>query len=249
MRSFDGASYEIEASSFGMLRLDAQSYDCVGDGCRPTGPAPAAPATPRSGIATLSFEPRQIQRAEDFADRRLGRRRPVDHADARPRIRREHLGRLLRQLVGANPRQHRYRVSDGRGDGSATIELRRSDSTAALDALICGRAAIAVSTRPATPQETRALELAVPRELAGPIEHVIGLDGLVVLVSPDNPATSIAVADVARIFSGRVTMVLALGQAARRIQLYASTERAGATDRLAQILMNQARLALPPGTI
>ena len=241
LASFDGASYVVEARAFGRLKLEAKRYDCVGPGCNKT-PAPTAPQ-----VATLSLEPQHAAASNDFT---------IEGADAvslslLPGLVRGYAGSInasSAQLLGVDPRQMRFRLTSGKGLGVSMIDVRRSDSTSALDALINRRAAVALSSRAITDSEKASLERAAPRLREQPYEHVIGLDGLAIIVAPSNPAKILKIDDIGRIFTGQITNWSELGLPAGKINLYASSEKGGASERVAEIALNRSGIALPQGT-
>jgi len=244
VRSFDGASYVLDAKSFGTLTLEASRYDCIGPGCK----AKTQPRPARTGasVASLAVEPHRAAPSSELA---------IESSDAlglslMPALIRAHAtstGASLKQLVGSDPKRQRFTATDAKTARVTSIELRRTDSAAALASLSTGQANLALSGRPASGQELAALRRAKGRPTAS--EHVVGLDGLAVIVAPESPVTVLAIDDVARIFSGKVSDWSQLGHPAGPIRIYASAEKGGAADRLGQIVLAQEQLAVPRGAV
>ena len=243
LRAFEAGSYIVDTRAFGRLTLDATLYDCAGPGCAQAATTTAEP--PR--VASLQLEPAATGAGRDFT---------IESADGialtlMPALVRgyaEHANASSKQLLGSDARQMRFKLTGGPAGSGASIDVKRSDSTAAIAALASGTAAIALTARPIADAEQAALLRAVPQLRGTTYEHVIGLDGLVVIVASESPATKLNVSDLVRIFKGQATDWSQLGLPAGPIHLYASTEKGGSADRLAQIVLDQPGLPLPPGT-
>lgn len=243
---FDGTSYVMETRAFGRLKIEAARYDCIGPGCGSAKPAP----TPQQ--SALIVDPRRAAGTDrDFT---------IEGSDAvslslLPDLIRGYaasIGAASAQLVGADPKHMRFRITSpaagGRAGEVSMIDVRLSDSGSALDALANRRAVIAVTSRPMSDSEKAALERASARLRDKPNEHVVGLDGLAVIVAPGNPVRTLKLDDVRRIFTGEVDDWSRLGLPAGPIHLYASTERGGAVERLSEIALGRGS-ALPQSTI
>ena len=108
------------------------------------------------------------------------------------------------------------------------FELTRRGTASAFADLAAGKAAIGMSSRPANERELSAFAEA---GLAGMNErghqHIIGLDGIVVLVSPQNKVGALSLDELARIFSGEIRDWSAVGGDASPINVYARDEVSG----------------------
>jgi phosphate transport system substrate-binding protein len=95
-----------------------------------------------------------------------------------------------------------------RGPGSAPaarVDLEAKGSGTAMAALISKAAAIGMASRRASPQEVDQVAAAEHLNLlSAGNEHVLALDGLAVIVNPDNPIRRLTLPTIARIFSGEV---------------------------------------------
>lgn len=248
LRAFEAGNYVVDARAFGRLTLDASLYDCAGPGCAMAATPAAAPAAAdKPRVASLQLEPAAASAGNDFT---------IESADAialtlMPALVRgyaEASSAASKQLLGGDARQMRFKLTGGAAGSGASIDVERSDSTAAIDALARGTAAIALTARAITDAERAGLLRAAPQLRGTSYEHVIGLDGLVVIVAAESPATKLGVADLVRIFKGQATDWSQLGLPAGQINVYASTEKGGSADRLAQIVLGQPGLPLPSGT-
>ena len=67
--------------------------------------------------------------------------------------------------------------------------------------------------------------------------HVVALDGLLVLVSPNNPMSTLSLEQIAKIFSGQITDWAQLGQKARKINVYRRGDKSGTFDTFDQLVL------------
>lgn len=214
---FDGVNYVIR-SSLGQLSVPSSDMVCEGAGC----PVPeTATESGASGFDTTfgvvgsnaigsSLMPSLIE-AYSFA---LG-------------------GEAEREVGGGGDSV--YRVRDRAGAEVASINLSAPGSEAAFPGLIEGEALIGMSSRPARTNELEAFDAAG----LGPInqtgtEHILALDGLVLIVSPENPIRSVNIVDAAEIFAGSIDNWAALGGPDAPINLYVPDPRSGGAEIFAE---------------
>jgi phosphate transport system substrate-binding protein len=74
-------------------------------------------------------------------------------------------------------------------------------------------------------------------------EHVIGLDGIAVVVNASNPVSSLTVAQVKDLFSGRVRDWRAVGGNAGNVAIYARDDKSGTYDTFRTLVLDTAPLA------
>ena len=126
-----------------------------------------------------------------------------------PALIREYAARLginVTSAVGANRHEIGYKLTDKKGRALGSIQLGRTGSSAAFSGLLSGEADIGMSSRRIRQTEVAQLAAAgMPRMQAAGSEHVIALDGLMILVAAENPAVSISITNIAKIFAGQVT--------------------------------------------
>lgn len=245
LRSFDGRSYLIDAGSFGLLALDAARYHCAEGAC-PAASAPlVADASAVSVAPTLAvdFKSGPAEGIRIAGSSTIG-------LDLMPALIRDYaasLGGSARQLVGADPAVTRFAVAGAAGSTLTTIELARETPTTALAGLAGGKAAVAMSSRPLEPAEVSRLLQAAPGSRPLDAEHVLALDGLVVIVAPQSPVGRLGLDVVARIFSGQITNWSELGLPPAPIHVYASAEGEAGGGSLDALLLKPRRLALKDG--
>lgn len=120
------------------------------------------------------------------------------------------------------------------------IDVAAHGSGTAFGALASGEADVGMSSRPILPEERGALGDSV-----GPdFEHVLALDGIAVIVHPDNPVETLSREQIAAIFSGQITDWSQLGGTPGAIAVYARDERSGTYDTFKALVLKPQRLAL-----
>lgn len=207
---FDGESYVIN-SSIGRLTVPAADMDCAGAGCPGADDGATGFDTAFGVIGSnaigQSLMPTLIE-AYSFA-----------------------IGGAAEREIGAGDASALYRLRDEAGEEVASISVSAPGSAAAFPGLITGDALIGMSSRPARQNEIEAAESAGLGSLNRTgNEHVLALDGLILIVSPDNPLRSINIVDAAEIFAGSIDNWATLGGPDHPINLYIPDPRSGGAE-------------------
>lgn len=156
-----------------------------------------------------------------------------------------HIGSKATKMVGVDPEQVAFDVKKADGDTLALIDIRSHGSGTAVPGLISGEAIIGMASRPITGKEIGALAAAGLPNLRGPeYEHVIGLDGILALVSKDNPVSTLTVDQLAQIFSGKITDWKSVGGRAGPINVYARDDKSGTYDTFNSLVLKPRSLKL-----
>lgn len=122
-----------------------------------------------------------------------------------------------------------------------TITIVSTSASDGFTALLRGSADFAMSAKRISPADVE--RLATLGDLTRPgSEHVIALQGLAAIVSPANRLPSLTVTQLRAILSGRVADWAELGGTPGRINVYASTTRAGAADGPHHFVLGQDNL-------
>lgn len=123
------------------------------------------------------------------------------------------------------------------------VKLSLSSTTRAFDDLLTGRAAIIVTSRRATASEAERFEAAGVGDIRNPRnETVIALDGLGIVVSPENGLTSLSIEDVVRIVSGEVTDWSEVGGPSGPISVHLPPNGEDAFEAFAEEILRPRRL-------
>lgn len=94
----------------------------------------------------------------------------------------------------------------GFGDELASILIRSTGSSSGFAELLEKHAEIAMASRRITPDEARALRATEAGNMVSiDQEHVIGVDSLLILVSPTNPVETLSIDQISEIYAGQIT--------------------------------------------
>ena len=139
----------------------------------------------------------------------------------------------LQPLNGANE----YRVRGLNNGREVFIDILAHGSSTGFLSLETGRADIAMASRPIKPAERdRLRHLGDLTEPAA--EHVVAIDGLAIIVHPDNPLRELSVTALTEIFSGRIQNWRQLGGPDLPIHLYARDHNSGTWETFAQLVLH-----------
>src|SRR5262245_9828706 len=240
LRSFEGGRYVIDNRVFGTMTLDAANMECIGAGC-PSGaaPGPVVAAVPPVGPP--------------------GGARPgvigihgsnVVGWELMPALIRGYAGSIggaTATTAGANPLEEQYRLRDSSGREAGVFDLKRYGTDTAFAALENGTAQIGMASRPISDEEALRLARAGTPNIRSPQhEHVLALDGLLVIVAQDNPAVSLSINDVAKIFSGQITDWSQVGLPPGKIAVYSVSRQSGTFSTFNALVLQPRNLALTP---
>lgn len=143
----------------------------------------------------------------------------------------------VRTLPGAVPNEVRV-VGTAAAGQQLTVEIAAHGSGTGFTALRSGHADIAAASRPIKAQE--AADLARLGDLQSPAaEQVIAIDGVAVIVHPDNPLRQLDTRQLARIFSGQVRDWQEVGGGAGAIHLYARDEQSGTYETFKDLVLTK----------
>ena len=210
---FDGQDYVVK-SSIGQLTIDGYDMRCDGPGCPKTTIFQTTYGVVGSNLIGSTLMPELIEAYSETQSVSVERR----------------AGNEASQLV--------MRLRNTSGQDLAEIDLRAGGSAAAFAALATGEAAIGMSSRKVSDTEYAALETAGIKEItrAG-TEHVLALDGLIVIVARGNAMNVINVDDLADIFSGDIANWEQLGGPNAPINVYMREPGSGAYDSFVETVL------------
>ncbi|WP_395374677.1 phosphate ABC transporter substrate-binding/OmpA family protein [Marinicella sp. W31] len=118
------------------------------------------------------------------------------------------------------------------------IEIEAHGSSTAFSGLQGKTSDIGMSSRPIKQEENLELmiehgDLTLPQH-----EHIVGLDGLAIIIHPSNPIQSIHMKQLAQIFSGTIANWSQLGGPDLPIQLYARDSKSGTFDTFKSLVLS-----------
>ncbi|MGE3228133.1 MAG: substrate-binding domain-containing protein [Hyphomicrobium sp.] len=151
-------------------------------------------------------------------------------------------------LVGSQPEEVEIRLQTDAGGTLASVRVHSHGSGTAVPGLISGDARLGMLSRPIDAKEVEALKAAGIADLrATASEHVVALDGVLVLTARGNPVKALSMHQVAGIFSGAITDWAALGGQPGRIQVYARDDKSGTFDTFNALVLKPRKAALTAG--
>ena len=122
------------------------------------------------------------------------------------------------------------------------IEVFAHGSATAFEDLGAGRCDIGMASRRVKGEEAKKLGALGDMESAAS-EHVIGLDGIAMVVNPSNPVVKLTKAQLADLFSGTVRDWQAVGGASGPVTVYARDDKSGTYDTFKNLVLRDKHLA------
>ncbi|WP_449433751.1 substrate-binding domain-containing protein [Pseudomonas putida] len=141
----------------------------------------------------------------------------------------------IEQTPGAVANETVIQARDPQGH-PLRIDIAAHGSSTGFVALGHGEADLAAASRPISDDEASQLH-ALGDLRAAASEQVIGLDGVAVIVHPDNPLPQLTTEQLAQIFSGKIQRWEQLGIAGGAIHLYARDNRSGTYETFKALVL------------
>ena len=126
--------------------------------------------------------------------------------------------------------------------GPLVVDVLAHGTSTGFAALRDGRCDLWMASRAVRADEVRAAAAIGPLYEEGQA-HVLALDGLAVIVHPQNPVAALSVAEVRDVFAGRIRDWSRLGGAPGLIALHARDDRSGTYDTFRALVMGDAPLS------
>jgi phosphate transport system substrate-binding protein len=217
---FDGDAYTIKGGGRDELSLRVSDFSCISESC----PGPNAFCIHGSNTVGAELMPRLIE------------------AYARSR------GERVRISNGAVPETEEIEVVGGDGKIRATIDLQAHGSATATPGLVSGKALVGMASRALNAAELKQLADQGFGDMRSPgNEHVVGLDGIIVIVSPGNPVGTLPLQQLQGIFSGAVADWSRVGGTAGRINVYTRDAKSGTFDTFKTLVLDPGKQQLAAG--
>jgi len=148
----------------------------------------------------------------------------------------------IQQSPGAVPNETVITARDAHGQ-ALRIDIAAHGSSTGFTALGRGNADLAAASRPISDAEVRQLT-ALGDLRSASAEQIIGLDGVAVIVHPDNPLPRLTTQQLAQIFSGQIQRWEQLGVAGGAIHLYARDDRSGTYETFKALVLEPQEVGL-----
>lgn len=141
-------------------------------------------------------------------------------------------------VATATANEIQVRAEDANGQ-PLRIDIAAHGSSTGFAALKSGQAELAAASRPIKPSELAELQALGDLNSAN-AEQIIGLDGVAVIVHPDNPLPQLSTRQLAQIFAGQITTWEELGLGSGPIHLYARDDRSGTFETFKALVLDAA---------
>ena len=218
---FDGENYLVETEVLGKIRVSSEKFSCLGSSC------PKAPTvdqkTPQETAATLRI-----------------RGSTTVGLELLPAIIRQYatsMGATFNK-TGQNNNEFVMDLADQSGTKLVSIDLKAHGSSTAFSSLASREADIGMASRSISEKEIGTLTEAGYSDMNRPNhEHVVGLDGIMVIVSPRNKLSSLSVDEISKVFSGEVRDWADLGGAPGEIKIYAKGEKSATAQTFSDLIL------------
>ncbi|MEM8742419.1 MAG: phosphate ABC transporter substrate-binding/OmpA family protein [Pseudomonadota bacterium] len=222
--SFDGELIEIN-TALGRFSVDAFLVTCDGIGCPPPDALRPAFRISGSNMLGMALMPALIEA--------YGFERDID---------------VLREPLDAS--LTRFSLVSTDSSPNTEITLAAPGTSEAFRELLSQETALGMASRQITGDEIAALRAAglSDPQLSGK-EHVLALDGLLVLVSPDNPLRALSIDEVASIFAGRTTNWSQLGGPNLPISVHVPGPATGTRASFETLVMAPYAAAVAPNAV
>lgn len=125
-----------------------------------------------------------------------------------------------------------------RHDGKEHLaSIRSNTSASAFIALKDGSANVGMTSRRATPAEVKSL-LAKTNLLSPANEHIIGLDGIAIIIHPANQLPRLSIDQIRSLFSGKLKSFNQVGGINKPVSLYRLDANSGIYDSFSKMVMS-----------
>ena len=149
--------------------------------------------------------------------------------------------RSVRREPGANEEEVRIVGSMG-GTRAWAVEIKSHGSTTAFEGLEKAQCDVGMSSRSIKKEEVAKLSALGDLTQYGS-EHVIGLDGLAVIVNVSNPLSTVDKDTLAAVFAGEADSWKDVGGNDKPIGLYARDDKSGTYDTFKSLVMDKKKLS------
>jgi phosphate transport system substrate-binding protein len=134
-------------------------------------------------------------------------------------------------------------VGKENGKPDVAVEIEAEGSSTAFADLANGECDIGMSSRPIRPEEAEALRQKGLGDLSSPAsEHVLGLDGIAVIVHPNNPLRALTLTELRGIFTGETRDWSVVGGSSGPIVVYARDDQSGTYDTFKHLVLGSGEL-------
>jgi len=152
------------------------------------------------------------------------------------------LGATNIELLAGQENESRIWAQLGQYGQVVKVDINAHGSGTGFRGLKAGLAHIAAASRPA--KKTEVDSLSQMADLTSEqSEHIIGIDGLAIILHRHNPIKELSVQQIAEIFTGQITNWSELGGRFGKITLYSRDDKSGTWDSFKRMVLGKGKLA------
>ena len=243
--SFSGRQWDVQ-TRFGRLKVSIDDFSVCGDAEAPRVSTPEevedAPPTEPKPIAIVPDAPREdgVSHIVLVGSNTVG-------AELMPQLAEAVLSEGGRARVASKSLESETTVVESE-DGKASIRVVATGTLSGFRALADGAASMAMASRSISDGEARAVAAAGQGGLRDPSrELVLALDGVVPIVSRDNPMEEISLHQLTEVFAGRIVSWRQLGYADDPIEVLARDDNSGTFDTFEALVLEPSKASLAAG--
>jgi phosphate transport system substrate-binding protein len=150
----------------------------------------------------------------------------------------------MHTLAGKNSDEIKIEATLPGESSPGSVEIFAHGSATAFADLLTDKCDIGMASRQIKPDEAKSSELAGLGDMYSPAnEHVLGLDGIAVIVNHANPLNALTKSQIGDIFSGKVSDWSQVGGTPGLINLYARDAKSGTFDTFKALVLAKSDLA------
>ncbi|MFA0812805.1 substrate-binding domain-containing protein [Microbulbifer epialgicus] len=161
-------------------------------------------------------------------------------AQLAPNLIRDYLSAKSAKNIRVIPmnKANEFRVQADTGQNTIFVDIAAHGSSTGFKGLMQSQADIAMASRPIKNTEFAALNRLGDMR-SSRAEHVIAIDGLAIIVHPNNPIQKLTLQQIASIFSGKITSWSQLGGNKSQIKVYARDNQSGTWDTFKSLVLGK----------
>ncbi len=159
-------------------------------------------------------------------------------------------GALTTQLVkGKHPVEKRLEITyPGKKEASA-IPIYAHGSSTGFKALNNNETELAMASRRIKDKELKLLDKQYGNLRSKNTEHIIGMDGLAIIINPSNPIENLSIEQLAKLFSGNISNWQELGGNDEAVKIFARDSNSGTWDSFKSMVLKKFGVKLSPTAV
>ena len=211
--NFDGKTYVVQSTNFGQMTVNSNSFKCISENC------------------PIQAKQMRYSRKQGPHENIIFSGSNLIGSNLLPEIIKsyaQNIGANTKKLIGKNNQELDFHLNNIKNEKIASIHVQSHSSENSFKALMNGQTDIGMSSRPINKRELASMAKAGMIGMNYPgREHVLALDGILVILSPQNPINALSIEQISKIFSGKITNWKQVGGRAGKIKIYSKNKNTG----------------------